>query len=134
MNAAAWKDGVPTAAERAERERRRQFAGGITAYSWHPDGHRVLLAVGGQAVLHDLPSGAMSPVTRPETRQTGITLSRTGRYVSAVRAGDLYLHDLQTGAEHRVTADGGGHRHERPARVRRAGGDAPLRGALVVAR
>ncbi len=108
VNAAAWKDGVPTAAERAERERRRQFAGGVTAYSWHPDGHRVLLAVGGQAVLHDLRSGAMSPVTPPETRQTGITLSRTGRYVSAVRAGDLHLHDLQTGAGHRVTTDGGG--------------------------
>ena len=108
VNAAAWKDGVPTAAERAERERRRQFAGGITAYSWHPDGHRVLLAAGGQAVLHDFRSGAMSQVTRPETRQTGITLSRTGRYVSAIRAGDLYLHDLHTGAEHRVTADGGG--------------------------
>lgn len=108
VNAAAWKDGVLTAEERAERERRRQFAGGITAYSWHPDGQRVLLTVGGQAVLHDIASGAMSPVTRPETRQTGITLSRTGRYVSAVRAGDLYLHDLHTGVERRVTDDGGG--------------------------
>lgn len=108
VNASSWDDGALTAAERAERERRRQFAGGITAYSWHPDGHRVLLTVGGQAVLHDLTSGAMSPVTRPETRQTGITLSRTGRYVSAVRAGDLYLHDLHTGVERRVTDDGGG--------------------------
>lgn len=108
VNAAAWKDGVLTAEERAERERRRQFAGGITSYSWHPDGQRVLLTVGGQAVLHDITSGAMSPVTRPETRQTGITLSRTGRYVSAVRAGDLYLHDLHTGVERRVTDDGGG--------------------------
>ena len=107
VHAAAWEDGALTAAERAERERRRQFAGGITAYSWHPDGQRVLLTVGGQAVLHDLASGAMSQVTRPETRQTGITLSRTGRYVSAVRAGDLYLHDLHTGVERRVTDDGG---------------------------
>ena len=108
VNAAAFEDGVPTAEERAERERRRQFAGGITAYAWHPDGHRVLLTIGGQAVLHDLRSGGMSPVTRPETRQTGITLSRTGRYVSAVRARDLYVHDLRSGAVHRVTHDGGG--------------------------
>ena len=108
MQAAAFSEGELTAAERAERERRRQFAGGVTAYAWHPDGHRLLLTVGGQAVLHDLNSGATAAVTRPETRQAGITLSRTGRYVSAVRAGDLYVHDLRTGAEHRVTHDGGG--------------------------
>lgn len=108
VNAEAFEEGVLTAEERAERERRRQFAGGITSYTWHPDGHRMLLTVGGQAVLHDLRSGALSPVTPPETRQTGITLSRTGRYVSTVRAGDIYLHDLHTGAEHRVTDDGGG--------------------------
>ena len=108
VNAATFEEGVPTAAERAERERRRQFAGGITAYAWHPDARHVLLTAGGQAVLHDVESGAMSPVTRPGTRQTGITLSCTGRYVSTVRAGDLYLHDLRTGAEHRVTHDGGG--------------------------
>ncbi len=108
VNARAFEEGELTAEERAERERRRQFAGGITAYAWHPDGHRLLLAVGGQAVLHDLTSGRTSPVTAPDTRQTGVTLSRTGRYVSTVRGGDLYLHDLRSGAEHRVTHDGGG--------------------------
>lgn len=108
VNAQAFEEGVPTVEERAERERRRQFAGGITAYAWHPDGHRLLLSVGGQAVLHDLSSGRMSPVTPPDTRATGITLSRTGRYVSTVRGGDLHVHDLRTGAEHRVTHDGGG--------------------------
>ena len=108
VNARDFAEGVLTEAERAERERRRQFAGGITSYSWHPDGQRLLLTAGGQALLHDLDRGATTPVTSPDSRQTGITLSRTGKYVSSVRAGDLYVHDLGTGRERRLTDDGGG--------------------------
>ena len=108
VNARAFAAGAPTEAEKAERERRRQFAGGITSHAWHPDGRRVLLTAGGQAVLHDVASGDATPLSPPESRQTGITLSNTGRYVSWVRAGDLYAHDLRAGREHRVTHDGGG--------------------------
>ncbi len=108
LNARTFAAGTLTEAERAERERRRQFAGGITAHTWHPNGDTILLTVAGQALLHDLQRGATTPVTPSGARQTGITLSRTGRFVSYVRGGDLYVHDLHTGQEHRVTRDGGG--------------------------
>ena len=107
VNANRFAGGTPTEAERAERERRRQFAGGITAHTWHPAGDAILLTVAGQALLHDPDGGSCTPVTPSRARQTGITLSNTGRFVSYVRAGDLYVHDLRTGRERRVTRDGG---------------------------
>ncbi len=108
VNARAFLEGAPTEAEKAERERRRQFAGGITSHAWHPDGRRLLLTAGGQAVLHDLDGGTTTPVSPPDARQTGITLSNTGRYVSWVCDGNLWIHDLRTGSAHPVTDDGGG--------------------------
>ena len=42
-----------SAAERADRERRRQFSHGITQYDWHPDGRRLLIPMDGQAYLCD---------------------------------------------------------------------------------
>ena len=108
VNARAFSEGAPTEAEKAERERRRQFAGGVTSHAWHPDGRRVLLTAGGQAVLHDLDGGTTTPVSPPDARQTGITLSNTGRYVSWVCDGDLWVHDLRTGNARQVTDDGGG--------------------------
>ena len=95
----------PTAAERAERERRRRFAGGVTGYAWHPDGTRVLATVDGAAWLCDAGDGAVTALTRPGEQAQGITLSRTGRFVSFARDGDLQVRDIATGAEHRLTND-----------------------------
>ncbi|MFU8816045.1 MAG: hypothetical protein ACNA7W_11920, partial [Pseudomonadales bacterium] len=73
----------PTAAEQAERERRRQFARGITAYSFSPDGDHLLLPVDGTAFLLHLPSGDVRAITPPGTRQTDMRFSSTGGSVSS---------------------------------------------------
>jgi dipeptidyl-peptidase 4 len=98
----------PTAAEKAERERRRQFSGGISGYAFSPDGGRLLLIQEGAGFIVDLPDGAPRAVTPPGTRQTDIRFSSDGRDITYVREGNLYRCDPATGEERPLTADGGG--------------------------
>ena len=98
----------PSAAESAERERRRQFAGGVTGHAWHPDGERLLATIDGRAWRCDAGAGTATPLSPPGAAELGITLSRTGRFVSHIRAGDLHVRQFAGGAEHRLTDDGGG--------------------------
>ena len=100
---------APTAAEQAERERRRQFSHGITAYSFSPDGKHLLLPVDGTAFLMQLPSGDLRAITPPGTRQTDIRFSTDSNNVSYVREGNLYRYDLQRDQELPLTADGMGY-------------------------
>lgn len=96
-----------TKAERAERERRREFAFGITQYEWHPSDMSMLVPIDGQAYLVDL--ALTNPVWRRLTpagkRQTGFKFSPHGNFVSYVREGDLYYIHAASGMEYRVTHD-----------------------------
>ena len=97
-----------TPTERAERERRRQFAHGIVAYQWHPSRHEILFPAEGGARLVDVATGNVRSLTPPGTRQTGARFSAKGNFVSYVRGGDLYVLSLAEGQERRLTTDGGG--------------------------
>ncbi len=97
-----------TAEEKAERERRRQFARGITRYLFSPDGSRLLLPVEGAAVLVTLETGEMRRITPAGTRQTDMGFSPDGASVSYVRGGNLYRYDLGRDEELPLTSDGGG--------------------------
>ena len=98
-----------TEAERAERERRRQFAFGITQYDWHPNALQLLIPIDGHAYLVDaaLATPTWHRLTPDGTRQSGFTFSPQGNFVSYVRDGDLYYVALATGNETRVTHDAG---------------------------
>jgi dipeptidyl-peptidase-4 len=95
-------------AEKAERERKRQFSTGITRFEFSADGKRVLLPVDGAGFLLDTGTGELRQFTPTATRQTDLRFSPKGRYVSYVRGGDLYFFDLEGDTEVRVTHDGGG--------------------------
>lgn len=97
--------GVMTAAEKAERERRRQFSGGLSSYRWLPDGKRICGMIDGTVYLFDREVGALRALTAAGLRQTDLTVSPGGRYLSYVRAGDLYLYDLSLEREERLTHD-----------------------------
>ena len=111
-----------TPQERAERERRRQFAHGITAYDWHPTKHQILFPAHGGAWLlevaeADATAGGAREITPAGTRQSGIRFSSQGNFVSYVRDGDLYCLDIADASngdgkgkdkERRLTHDGGG--------------------------
>ncbi len=97
--------GEMTAAERAERERRRQFSGGLSNYRWLPDGRRICGTIDGTVYLFDRESGTLGAITTEGLRQTDLTVSPGGRYLSYVRAGDLYLYDIGLAREERLTQD-----------------------------
>ena len=97
-----------TAQEKAERERRRQFAHGITTYAWHPTRSEILFPADGAAFVLDVADQTVRLITPPNTRQSGIQYSPQGNFVSYVRDGNLYFTNIASGEETRLTGDGGG--------------------------
>ena len=102
-------DASETEAERAERERRRQFAAGITSFEFSDDGTRLLVPFAGRGFVFEVADELGTPLygSPATTRQSELTLSPTGRWLSFVRAGDLYVTNLVSGEETRLTHDGG---------------------------
>ena len=97
-----------TAQEKAERERRRQFAHGITTYAWHPTRSEILFPANGAAFVLDVADQTVRPITPPNTRQSGIQYSPRGSFVSYVRDGNLHFTNIASGEETRLTRDGAG--------------------------
>ena len=102
-----------SAAERAERERRRQFNHGITQYGWHPDGKHLFVPIDGQAYLcsgfnpnkrSNVPGTSEVSATNiftqplcPEgTRNSSFQLSPLGHQLSYVRDGNLFISSFVT--------------------------------------
>lgn len=94
-----------TAEERAQRERRRDFSHGITQYEWRPQHNdELLVPINGQAYLLDV-SGSLSfrPLCPADTRQSDFKFSPDGRYLAYVRERDLYVLDIESSRETRLT-------------------------------
>ncbi len=97
VNAADLSSSGPlSATEKAERERKRQFSGGITQHKWHPHLAQVLIAIDGQAFLVEIASGAVTQLTASDTRQTDLSFSPDGSKLAFVRDYNLYVCDLET--------------------------------------
>ncbi|MEE8370763.1 MAG: DPP IV N-terminal domain-containing protein, partial [Sphingomonadales bacterium] len=93
--------------ERARRERQRIYASGIIEYFWAPDSDALLFPLGGD--IYYLPLGGEARrLTETGTFETDIKFSPRGNYVSFIRERDLYLIELSSGKETRLTTDGGG--------------------------
>jgi dipeptidyl-peptidase 4 len=91
--------------EKAQQERRRSFTTGIGAHMWHPDGGSILFTADGNAYLLDAATLHLHRVTPEGTRQSDVRFSGAGRYVAYVRAGDLFVYDLDRKDERRLTHD-----------------------------
>ncbi len=95
--------------EKARRERQRTAAlSGIVAYQWSADGKTLLFPLGGELYLYDLAKtgpAAVRKLTQGGGFATDPKMSPKGRYVSFVRARDLWVIDLATGKETRLTTD-----------------------------
>src|SRR5690606_34837213 len=95
--------------EKARRERQR-IAGlsGIVDYQWSPDSKRLLFPLGGELYLSDLERGgpdAVRKLTSGEGFATDPKISPRGGVVSFIRARDLWVIDLATGRQLRLTSD-----------------------------
>ncbi len=96
-------------AEKARRERQR-IAGlsGIVDYQWSPDGRALLFPLGGELYLFHL-DGSGAAAVRQLTDGGGFAtdpkVSPRGGFVSFIRDRDLWVVDLATGRERRLTRD-----------------------------
>ena len=95
-------------AEKMQRERAR-IGGtrGIVGYDWAPDGNALLVPVDGDLYIAALDGGVRRLTTTPQG-ELDATISPKGGFVSFVRDQNLHIIDLATGAERRLTRDGGG--------------------------
>ena len=96
--------------EKARRERQRIASlSGIVDYQWSPDGKALLFPLGGELYLYDLAATGKSAVRRL-THGGGFAtdpkISPKGGFVSFVRERDLWVVDLASGQEVRLTSDG----------------------------
>jgi dipeptidyl-peptidase-4 len=102
-------------AEKARRERARTAAlHGILEYSWAADGQRLLVPIGGDLYLVDV-----SQTPRARKIASGNVLdpkiSPKGRFVSFIRAQNLFVIEIASGKETQLTFDGGGAIHNAEA-------------------
>ena len=97
--------------EKARRERMRIGGKGIVVYTWAPDGKSILFPLAGDLYLYDLSvtaDDAVRRLTKTEAFETDAKVSSGGGYVSFVRDQNLFVIDLEDGAEKQLTSDGAG--------------------------
>jgi len=106
-------------AERARRERERSADyHGILDYEWAPDGRHVLFSLGGNLFLCDLDAqagSALRQLTHADQPVLDAKVSPRGGYVSFIRDQNLWVIDLSSGKELRLTSDGGAAVHNAEA-------------------
>ena len=94
---------VLSAEEKNRRERLREYGTGIVSYSWDSKSEQILFPLGGDVFVYDLASAKATQVTDTDGFETDARISRSGQYVSYVRGNELYVNDLKTGRERRLS-------------------------------
>ncbi len=89
--------------EKNRRERMRETAKGIIAYSWDSKGKQILFPLGGDVYVYNLEAGKATQVTNTQGFETDARISGSGEFVSYVRDNDLYVTDLASGQERRLS-------------------------------
>jgi dipeptidyl-peptidase 4 len=92
-----------TAAEKARRERMRLTAAGIASFDLSDDGRLVLVPLSGKLFLLERQSGAIRELKSTAGAPIDPILSPDGKWVACVRDGDLYVTEIASGKEQRLT-------------------------------
>ncbi len=102
-----------SAEERARRERQRQAARGIASYQLSEDGRRILVPLAGRMFVVERGGAGTRPGGVIELASDGAggaidpQLSPDASQVACVRGGDLYVTDIASRRERRLTEGGG---------------------------
>ncbi|WP_053982255.1 S9 family peptidase [Marinagarivorans algicola] len=94
--------------EKARRERQRIFGKGILEYKWSTDGSALLFPLNGDLYYYALATGKSQKLTTTEAFETDARFSPQGRFVSFIREQNLYVLNIKSGKEIKLTQDGGG--------------------------
>jgi dipeptidyl-peptidase-4 len=95
-------------AARQLRERARISESGIVSYDWDSQGEAVLVPLDGDVFRVDVNSGDARRLMETPEYETDARISPQGNFVSFVRDQNLFIVDLETGAETALTTEGGG--------------------------
>lgn len=90
--------------EKARRERTRSSARGIASYRMSQDGKRLLVPLSGRLFVVDLVGGGIKELESQGAYPLDARFSPDATKVSAVRDGDLYVIDIASGVEKKLTA------------------------------
>ena len=93
-------------AEKARRERLRLSAKGFTSFQLSPDGQSLVLPLSGKVYALDRASGRVRALYEGEAAVETPTLSGDGQRLAYVRDYDLYVRELASGNERRLTRGG----------------------------
>jgi len=91
------------AAERARRERERIRESGITRFQWTPAGDALLIPKGGVVHHVERETGRLTAIDPEGGARMDARISPDGRCLAFVRDNDLYVRDLASGREKRLT-------------------------------
>ncbi len=94
-----------TPEERARRERAREAGSGITAYELSPTGRDILVPVGGRLFVVALADGAVRELRSEFGPAHDSRFSPDGSKVACVRDRELFVTEVESGREWRVTTD-----------------------------
>ncbi|HEV3235624.1 MAG TPA: DPP IV N-terminal domain-containing protein, partial [Gemmataceae bacterium] len=95
-----------SAEEKARRERQRISVGGFTSFQISEDGSLVLLSLSGKLYVYNRSSAEVIQLATGEGAVLDPKFSPDGRSVAFVRNFDLYVVDLKTNKERRLTTGG----------------------------
>ncbi|MEG2497736.1 S9 family peptidase [Brevundimonas sp.] len=93
-------------AEKARRERMRISQRGVVEYSWDEQGRYILAPLEGDVFLANRADGSVRRLTQTAADEIDAKVSPKGAFVSFVRDQNLFIQNLETGAEQAVTRDG----------------------------
>jgi len=94
--------------EKARRERQRIFGKGILEYKFSKDGSALLFPLNGDLYYYNLDKQQSKKLTNTPEFETDARFSPKGKYVSFIRAQNVYALNIVTGKETQLTTDGGG--------------------------
>ena len=94
--------GTSSAAERAERERKRLFGHGISSHTWSADGNVLMIEAAGAGFVLDVESRSVRKITPAGHRYTDIRLSPQGGFISYVRDASLFFLHLESDIERAI--------------------------------
>ena len=93
-------------AEKARRERMRISQRGVVEYSWDEQGRYILAPLEGDIFLASRADGSVRRLTETAADEIDAKVSPKGQFVSFVRDQNLYVVNLETGAEQAITTEG----------------------------
>jgi dipeptidyl-peptidase-4 len=91
--------------EQAQRERRRQSVAGIADFQIVPGGEEVLIPLNGNVYKCNIENGKIQQLTFTPSPELDPTISPKGNLLAYVRDGELYVKDLSSLRETRLTHD-----------------------------